>query len=119
MPLINNATITRRRFAAGTRGTDGRFTNGATTDTTGLAASVQGPSGNDLQTLPEGDRTKEVRKVYLDVDVRTSDQHTGTLADHLLIDGVAHEVRKVWPWRAGSLIPHHKCLAVRLQEVAP
>ena len=118
MPLINNATISRVRFT-GARGADGRYTNSIDSVLVGLPASVQGPEGNDLKTLPEGDRAKEVRKVYVDVDVRAADQHTGVPADQLVIDGLLYEVRKVWPWRADSLIPHYKCLSVRLQEVAP
>lgn len=118
MPLINNATISRIRYT-GARGADGRYTNSIDSVLADLPASVQGPEGNDLQTLPEGDRTKVVRKVYLDVDVRAADQHAGVPADQLVIDGGVYEVRKVWPWRAESLIPHHKCLAVLLQEVAP
>lgn len=119
MPLINNATVTRIRFTVGVRGSDGRYSDAIESALPDLPASVQGPTGNDLQTLPEGDRTREVRKVYVDVDVRAADQNAGTLADQLVIDSVAYEVRKVWPWRADSLIPHHKCLAVRVQEVAP
>jgi hypothetical protein len=117
MPLINNATVTRIRFT-GTRGADGRYVNAIESATPDLPASVQGPEGNDLQTLPEGDRTKEVRKVYLDLDVRAADQHAvpAVPADQLVIDSVVYEVRKVWPWRPESLIPHHKCLAVRLKE---
>lgn len=115
MPLISNATVTRIRYTTGTRDSSGRYV-AAIESATVASASVQGPEGNDLQSLPEGERTKEVRKVYLSIDVRAADQDAGTLADALIIDGVAHEVRKVWPWRAGSLIPHHKCLAVRLKE---
>lgn len=120
MPLINNATVTRVRFT-GTRGPDGRYVSAIDSVVADLPASVQGPEGNDLQTLEEGDRTKEVRKVYVDVEVRAADQRASppTPADQLIIDGATYEVRKVWPWRAESLIPHHKCLAVRLQEVAP
>ena len=115
MPLISNATVTRVRYTAGTRDSEGRYV--AAIESAGdFSASVQGPDGQDLQTLPEGDRTKTVHKVYIDTDVRAADQHAGTQADQLIIDGAVYEVRKVWPWRAESLIPHHKCLAVRVKE---
>lgn len=115
MPLVGGETVTRRRFAAGTRGTDGRWVEGAVTDTL-VIASFQAPSGDDLKLLPEGTRAEQARKAYTWVDVRTADQHLQTSADQLIVDSIVYQVQHVWPWRPAAPIPHHKCLVVRLQE---
>jgi hypothetical protein len=113
--ILGAETITRRRQAAGTRGSDGRYTPGATTDTT-IQASVQPFAADELAVLPEGERHREPRKVYTTSDLRTGDQHLGTPADRLVIDSVVFEVVAVERHR--SVIPHYKARAVRLQEAA-
>lgn len=116
MPILGGEAATRRRFAAGTRGTSGRFTPGATIDTA-IVAAVQPASGDDLQTLPEGERTMEVWRIYSDTELRAAVQSTGEQADRVIVDAIVYEVRKVWDWgRSIRLIPHHKALAIRLQE---
>lgn len=119
MALVGRETITRRRFAVGTRGTDGRFVPGAAADTP-FVASVQAAAGQDLEILPEGKRTRDPKRVYTDpgFDLIGADQHTGESGDHLIIDGIEYEVFRVWDWRPASPLPHTKALAVRLQEVA-
>jgi hypothetical protein len=115
MPLVGGETVTRRRFAAGTR-VGGRYVEDPAPVDTLIIASFQAPSGDDMQILPEGTRAEEARKAYTWVDVRTEDQHTGISADQLIVDGIVYQVVHVWPWRPAAPIPHHKCLVVRLQE---
>jgi hypothetical protein len=115
--LVGKEVITRRRFAGGTRGTDGRYVPGAATDTP-INASVQPIGGVELQTLEEGDRQRDPKRVYTDSDLRTSNQHVTpkTKADHVIIDSVVYQVRRVDTWRSVSPIPHVKAIVVRLQE---
>lgn len=116
MPLVGGETITRQRFAAGTR-VGGRWVDAASVSAP-IFATVQAPSGNDMKILPEGTRASHARKIYTwpTDDLRTENQHTGAVADRVVIDGIVYEVVHVWPWRAASPIPHIKALVLRLQE---
>lgn len=113
MSILGQESLTFKRFAAGSRGTDGRWTDGAATSTT-LLGSVQPMNGNDLSTLPEGERSRRGRKVYTTTELRTVDQAAGTAADQLQIDGEWWEVRSVANER--SVIAHYKVLVLALQE---
>ena len=115
--LVGAETITRRRFAAGSRGADGRYVPGPPTETP-IRASVQPLTGADLQTLEEGDRQRDPKRVYTDSDLRTTNQHVTpkTKADHVIIDSVVYQVRTVDTWRSTSPIPHVKAIVLRLQE---
>ena len=114
-PLVGQEAVTLRTFAVGSRGTDGRFTAGALTDTT-IQASVQPVNGQELQTLPEGDRQRDWLKVYTLATLKTNNQHTQIPADRIVIDTIVYEVRQVWPWRTRAPLPHFKAFIVRLQE---
>lgn len=96
----------------------GIYVPGAPTDTV-IQASVQPVNGKELQTLPEGERERDWLKVYTLATLKTTNQHDGTSADHIIIDAITYQVRQVWGWRAASPIPHFKAFIVRLQEVAP
>lgn len=113
--LLGEATITHRRPTVGSRGSDGRWTDGASTDTS-ILATVQVASGKDLETLPEGERSRETIKVYTEntLGFRTTNQDTGVTADLLVVDAIVYEVRRSFPQH--PLIGHSKCLAVRLKE---
>ena len=113
--LVGEEAITLRTFATGARGTDGRYTAGASVDTP-IQASVQPLNGRDLQTLEEGDRQKDTKKFYTLASVKTADQHTGDSADHLIVDGISYEARKVQRWRPNAPLPHFKVIGVRVQE---
>ena len=117
--ILGAEPITRRRFASGARGADGRYTPGASTDTT-ILASVQPLEGRDREILPEGERQTDGIKVYTESDVRTVNQHGGAggnTPDRLIFDGLVYEVRNVS--RQRSIIPHYRAFALLLQEVAP
>jgi hypothetical protein len=86
-------TYTRTRYAAGTIA-DGVKTRGAGATAT-ITASVQPLSGQDLQALPEGRRTDEVKAVFTTSELLTRDR--------LSIDGEVFEVDKVEPWPAFGL----------------
>ena len=113
--MVGEATHAWRRFAAGSVGSDGRFADGSTTTST-LRGSLQPAEGDDLQTLPEGDRTKRVRVLFSRTALRTVDQGAGTSADQVTIDtGEWAEVRSVEPWPTGRLV-HWRCVLVQVQE---
>ena len=111
--ILGAEPITRVRTAAGTRGTDGRFTAGASTSTT-IQASVQPATDQDLQLLEEGYRRREAKRVYTTSELRTASQHDATNADILTIGGVSFQVQVVDHER--KIIPHYRAIVVRVQE---
>lgn len=95
-------TYARTRYAAGsvTDGVKARGTGAAVT----ITAHVQPISGADLQALPEGRRTDEVKAVF------TSDElHT---RDRLTIEGDVYEVDKVETWPAFG-VTYYRAIASR------
>lgn len=116
MIILGERDVTRRRYAVGSRGGDGRWTAGASTDTT-IRASVQPANGHDIQTLPEGERSKDTRKVYTETALRTTAQGDDLRGDDLVIDGIVYEVRSVA--REHSTLAHYKAIVVAVQESEP
>lgn len=116
-PLLSARDITRRRFAAGSRNGSGVWVDGAATDST-IRASVQPLSGSELQRLPEGERERRRRKVYVrDADdLRVASQFAQHSADRLLIDGDWYEVEQLDDWSASRLLPHWRAQVVEFQE---
>lgn len=96
--IANFATpgVSRRRFTSpGTLDTTtGYFADMSYADTT-IVASVQRPSGKQLQLLPEGQRADESLIAYTAADVRTADVPNQLQADQLLYNGFAYEVQSV------------------------
>lgn len=116
MTTLGQEPITRRRYAAGSRGSDGRWTRGAVTDTD-LFATVQPANARDLQILPEGLRQRDAIKLYTDDAVlRTANQNGQGDADEVVVDGVSYEVQSIARQRA--VMAHYKALATRIQESA-
>ena len=113
MSILGEESVTRRRFAAGSRGTDGRWAEGTPTDSTILAA-VQPASGDDLAILPEGERSKRARRLYTVSELRVVDVVGGTSADHVQAEGRWWKVLHVEQQR--NVIPHYKAIVVALQE---
>jgi len=113
LPLLGQREITWRSYAAGSYGVDGKWDDGAVTNTT-IVASVQEASARDLQQLDAAERAMDPIKAYVVASVETTNQHTSTQAARLVIDGHVYKVRQVGPRH--PLIPHVKVLAIRLQE---
>jgi len=78
-----------------------------------IKASVQPMSGDEVLTLPEGDREKELQTVYTDTLLRTIDQDTKTEADRVVWNGSDYEVIKVRPYQMGAL-DHYECIIARV-----
>ena len=113
MSILGQEPVAWRRFAASTVATTGRSTKGAIT-TAALYGSVQPMDGDDLQVLPEGERTRRGRKVYTTTELRTTNVSAQTMNDQLYIDGVWWEVMHVQNQR--SVIAHYKVLVLAVQE---
>lgn len=119
MGLLGQTTLTRRRFAAGTY-VDGRSVPGGPTDTS-FVGSLQELTERDRRVLPEGVRSSDGRKVYLEIPgtLRVDDQHTGEPADQVVLtDGKVFTVVKVSSADNHPLITHQKATLLRIQERA-
>lgn len=111
--ILGSEAITRITYAAGTRGSDGRWVQGSSTSTT-IYASVQPMEGQDLEILEEGERARDGKRLYTATVMETANQHLGTSADLVTIDSINYEVRQVK--RERSIIPHYRVLVMRVQE---
>lgn len=114
--LIGLCTITQRDVRPGTRGTDGRWTDGGQTDVS-IRATVRPARGREVQVLSEGLRERETVAVYTSSAPRVEDQHAGRRGTVYVVDGVSFRVHVVEPHRSG-LISHWKAIAVREDEAA-
>lgn len=94
-----------------TRGSDGRTTE-TTTSTTAITASVQPANGDDLATLPEGERVRKARKFYTETAVSA-----GPPANRIVVDGETYEIRHVE--RERSVLAHYKAIGVKVDEASP
>lgn len=114
-PLLGPQDITLRRYAAGSVGTDRRWVEGASTDST-ISADVQDIPGRDRQLLPEGKRQSQGLRLYVPSSnpLRTVNQYAGTRSDQVVVGGRVYDVTLVQTRTA--IIPHCKVLAILVQE---
>lgn len=78
--------------------------------------SVQGVSKNaQIQALAEGRRISDMRRLYGDEKLQTSDDFDGAVADIVVIDGLDYEVLERATWQ-NRLIPHYRYIVVRKYE---
>jgi hypothetical protein len=111
--------LTLQRFAAQSIGGDG-YPVAQTPTTSTIGGSWQPATWTQLQRLEEGQRRREPRMLLTDAEVRTANQHDGTPADRLVVDGVVYEVHQVEPWASLDDLPAHwECICLRLQELPP
>lgn len=89
--------VVTRTTAASTYGTDGRLVPASTT-TFSAAMCVQPLTKRQLQRLPEGMRTKELRSVWSPVELKT--QGSGQDPDVIAIDGFNWQVGEMADWNA-------------------
>lgn len=113
--ILGAHPFTRRRFAVGSRGTDGRYTPGASTDTT-LFGSIQ-PDGKTQTTDRWGERSSSAWRCLTTGSLRPVDQAAQTLADRVIWNGVTYEVRQDKTWTA--ILPHQTYNLVQIQESDP
>ncbi len=107
MSSFRKYTIDAKRFAASSN-VKGRWTDGTETPFT-FAASVQPLKGNELLTLPEGQREKESYKLYTSTQLFTANESEKKKPDKIQLFDKTFEVIIVEPWQ-NSVIPHYKAI---------
>ena len=65
-----------------------------------MIASVQQPTPDDLQNLPEGERNKDIRKFISNKLVRTASDRDGFNADLITYKGIKYKIISVEDWSA-------------------
>lgn len=88
-------TYTVTRNSASAYGSDGRLDAPSTT-TLSVEGCVQPLTGRELQRLPEGLRTRELRAFYTATELKT--QGAGQDPDSIAIDGDTWQVERVERW---------------------
>ena len=76
---------------------DGIYQKGASA-TFKMIASVQQPTADDLEQLPEGERNKDIRKFISNKLVRTASDRDGLIADLVIYDGIKYKIISVQDW---------------------
>jgi hypothetical protein len=102
---LNVEAITVTRSAQGSY-VSGRFVPGAPTVTT-AAGNVQPLSGKELLLLPEGERQRQVVKIYTGFALESGDIVTRA-------DGIQYDVQAVENWTAFAQ-PHFKARLTRIE----
>jgi hypothetical protein len=107
----------RRPTGAGSYGTNGEWTDAATTDTT-IKGSIQPPTGKELLDVEEAERTRDIRKIYSLTELRTATEGTAaTDADLIIFNSLTFKVIRILPWDTPGpalQLPHHKALIKRM-----
>lgn len=111
MPFVGAESITVIRREAGYRDRRGRYFAGARTEQT-ILATVNPIPGRVLETLPEGEREGDQRRVITKFNLRATDEDLGTLGDIVVYEGREFEVRDVQIYR--KVIPHLEARVRRL-----
>ena len=123
--ILGARTYTVTRVAAGSFGSDGAWTDGATT-TLSVIGSWQPTNGREVQALPEAYRTRQTAKLFCDptqpvlYPVRVDSRQR---PDVVTRDGVAYLVVTASDWtdHAGG-VPHRAYMLAEVgsdQEVRP
>ena len=115
--MLGVQNLTLRTYANGTHGTDGRFTLGTATDTT-IRGSIQPATWKDLQRLPEGERSQDIRKLFTQSVASLYVAEAGSLrnSDRIVSGADVFEVSSVQNWPSASPIPHVEAILLRLTE---
>lgn len=111
MSFFGRPQTVRRRGA-------GEYVNGFWVENTEFEAipvrgSIQPMNGEDMQSLPEGRRTKAGYKLYTKTELRTASE--GVNPDEVFLFGEWYEVFHVEPWQNG-ILPHYKCFLQKLND---
>ena len=113
MTIPFGVPVTRRRYAPGSAGADGRRTRGAAVDAA-IVASMQPVKGEQLVRLSEGLRKRVTLVAYTEDDLRTADQAGKVFADEVIYQGATYVVDHVATWT--ELLPHVEAYLTRLGE---
>ena len=99
-----------RRTAKGAR-VDGRWQNGAETTFKSIT-SVQQPTPQQLQVLPQGDRNKDVRLFISKKPLRSASDKDGDVADIALYKGMEFKIIGGGDWQEFG---HSAMLGIRIK----
>jgi hypothetical protein len=91
----------------------GRYERGQERRLPAEAMSIQPLTADEIKLLPEGRRTAETLKVYLETKVRCADEKAGTAADRIEHAGKVYEVIAVEDWSRTD-IPHFKAILAKI-----
>ena len=86
-----------RRYDKG-RYINGIYRNNMHLDTEALC-SVQQPSSNELNTLPEGERDKNILKFYVKKEIKTGSDEEGLPADMIIYRDRLYKVISTEDWQ--------------------
>ncbi len=103
--LLKNETITIKRRASGVH-RDGHYRKGDMT-TYSVSVNVQPAVGRDLLQVPEGDRTREHKKIYSKFEIKIN--------DIIIRYGIKYEVQTVSDWK-NFCIDHYESVAVKMDN---
>lgn len=78
-----------------------------------IQASLQPMNERDYLLLDEGDRTKDVRKIYTTTKLVVGSQNKLSASDVVCIDGEDYQVRKIEDWSNHLSLKHFKVILVR------
>jgi len=98
------------RTATGTRDANGRWVDGGITNIT-INAVVQVANADDVQILPEGERTNEIIKVHSISLMQTASESGQDTADLINYQGKQYKVMS--DFNRATLGGYYKALAVR------
>lgn len=104
MPFVGAEPITVIRRNGGSVDKKGRISGIEEEVIEDVMATVNPIPGGVLETLPEGDRYGDQRRVITEFELRSSNERKGVLADHIVYEGQRYEVREVQPYR--QVIPY-------------
>ncbi len=113
IPSIFRKTFTAYRRAAGSY-VSGRWVAGSESSFT-VEGSMQPMKPNELLLLPEGIRTKDVKKFYTDVELQTANTKTQVVADQIDISGNRYEVHGDADHNTGHSA-HNKVILVKVND---
>ena len=104
-------TVILKRKTAGSYDGDGEWIEGTNTDTN-IQGVVQSLSSDELQILPEGERTKETVKIHTKTQLFTADEDLKTNADDIGYQG------KIWTvsnlFNRNTVGGYYKAILIRL-----
>lgn len=105
-----------RRYDAGTYD-KGRWVPGTSYTETEIIASIQPLSGRERELLPEGERTKEVVRVYTKYGLRQAIEKNNVKGDQVSYKGRLYEVKRVDTWDFDwDGMAHIKALATLVED---
>ena len=109
--LLGGLSVTR--YAAGSYGSDGVYTPGATTALTINPAVVYVSTPKEILRLPEGQRTEEAITVFTREPLKTANDPSDTLPDVITYYGISYLVVLSEQWLQWG---YYKSMAVKRMD---